>query len=226
MEKVKFTMNFKKTLCIATTISCATPVMAAPSGFFLGGLLGATALKGEHTFTIGSEPGVSKINKMAPHFGLNTGYLMSITDGKACVGAEIYGIFGGPVSKKQLISGGLSYGMYSVQVKSIMGASIITGMMLNPKLMGYARVGYEMETFNFKYSDLTFGPDLNYKKKIAGLAPGGGMLIRITPQLSVMVDATIPVVAKVTVQNADAAGRKMEYQPNMQRITCRVIYAF
>lgn len=222
-------MNLRKILSACASLACITSVYAAPAGFFVGGMLGVTSLKGEHTYTTVDGSGVSKLNKVAPHGGLNLGYLMSMQDGKVCVGAEVYGLTGGPsVSKDLFIKGGPIEGRFNVANKGIMGASIITGMMLNPRLMGYARVGYEINSFEFKYTEMTFESPNNktYKKKVSGLAPGGGVLFRVTSQLSVMVDATVPVLSKVTVRSKDTNGRSMEYSPAVQRVTCRVIYAF
>lgn len=222
-------MNFQRILLSASFLAGVSPVMAAPSGFFVGGMIGATALKGEHTYTTTTGPGVNKLNKVAPHVGADVGYLMSMNDGKVCVGAEVYGIIGGPSVKKDLAAkGGPIEGRYNVANKNIMGVSIITGMMLNPRLMGYARVGYEIDTFEFKYTEMTFESPNNktYKKKVSGLAPGGGILFRVTPELAVMLDATIPILGKITVRAKDAGGRSMEYAPSAQRVTCRVIYTF
>lgn len=222
-------MNFRKTLSGLFLLATVTPLTAAPSGFFVGGVLGATALKGEHTYTTQAGPGVNKLNKVSPQGGLNAGYLISMQDGKMCMGAEIYALMGGPSIKKDLATkGGPIEGRYNVATKGTVGAAIITGMMLNPRLMAYVRLGYEMNSFEFKYSELTFESPNNktYKKKVSGVAPGGGVLFRITPQLSVMLDATIPVLSKTTVRAKDTNGRSMEYSPAMQRVTGRVIYAF
>lgn len=222
-------MNFQKTLLSSLLLVGSTPLFAAPSGFFVGGLIGATGLKGEHTYTTQAGPSVNKFNKVAPHMGVDVGYLASVQDGKVCVGAEVYGLVGGPAVKKDLkTKDEIIEGRYSASNKSVIGASIITGMMLNPRLMAYARVGYEINTFEFKYTELTFATPANktYKKKANGIAPGGGILFRVTPQLAVMVDATIPVLNKVTIQAKDTNGRSMEYSPVTQRVTCRVIYTF
>lgn len=229
MQSAECKMNFRKSLYSAAAFAYAAPLAAAPSGFFLGGLLGATALKGEHTYTVSGDPSVGKISKMSPHAGIDAGYLISMSDGKACIGAEVYATVGGPVVKKTLmLKTGVVQGQYSIASKNVMGAAIITGMMLNPRLMGYARVGYEMQSYEFKYTELTFeSPNSKtYKKRATGLAPGGGLLFRVNQQLSVMVDATVPVMPKITIRAKDSNDRSMEYSPAMQRITCRVIYTF
>lgn len=222
-------MNLRKTLSGFVLLTLVTPLVASPSGFFVGGILGVTALKGEHTYTTKEGSGINKLNKIAPQAGLNAGYLVPMQDGKMCIGAEIYTLLGGSSVKKDLSTkSGPVEGRYNISTKGTIGASIITGMMLNPRLMAYARVGYEMSSLEFKYSDLSFElpHSKTYKKKTTGIAPGGGILFRITPQLSMMLDATIPVLKKTTVRSKDANGRSMEYSPSTQRVTCRIIYTF
>lgn len=225
---LKFMLN-KGFIFSFFAVALCSNLLAAPSGPFIGGIIGATSMRGEHTYTTNDKPAANKFKKISPHGGINAGYLISMKDGKVCVGGEIYFIVGGPSSKKELrTADNNKEGLYSISNKGAAGLSLITGMMLNPRIMAYARVGYEVQNYEFKYNELTFEAPNNktYKKRVSGLAPGGGILFRITPQLAAMVDATVPVVNKVTIRKKDTNNRSMEYSPSMQRVSCRLIYTF
>ena len=63
-----------------SVFALSSKLLAAPSGPFIGGIIGATSIRGEHTYNVNDKPATNKIKKIAPHGGISAGYLMSMKE--------------------------------------------------------------------------------------------------------------------------------------------------
>lgn len=204
---------------------------ASMAGFFVSGNAGAGLIEGEHKFKDSStgQEGIRKVNKMGYHVGPGLGYLMAMDDGKFYVGGELYyWLMSGSVRKELQTKTGPVEGTFAIQPKRTIGAAILMGTMINPKVMMYAKVGYESQSFEFTYDDLTFQSpkSVKYTKSLTGAAPGAGILYRLSTRTSVGLELTMPMLAKAEIRKPDGSKRGFEYTPNQKRITAKVIYSF
>jgi opacity protein-like surface antigen len=218
-------------LILSTVVTLGAAHASSMTGFFVSGNAGAMLIEGEHTLKNSStgQEGSRKVNKMGYHAGPGLGYLMAMGDGKFYVGGELYyWLMSGSVRKELQTKTGPVEGTFTIQPKHAMGAAVLMGTMINPKVMMYARVGYESQSFDFKYDDLTFQSPTNvkYSKSVTGVAPGAGILYRLSTSTSVGIELVMPMLAKAEVRKPDNSKRGFAYTPSQKRITAKVIYSF
>jgi opacity protein-like surface antigen len=219
-------------LLISLAIS---PLFATMGGFYVGGHGGVAFIKGEHKYINGDNGSVGalEVNKMGYLLGINVGYLSALNGGKMYIGGEVYASILKASLRKQLqTKTGPIEGNVSIQPKHIYGAAALIGTMLNPRVLVYGRLGYEMQSYAFNYTELTFqSPDSQkVQKTVSGFAPGAGGLYRLSNSLAVGGDIIVPILPKIearkSTQTINGAKRGFEYSPTQYRVMAKVIYSF
>ncbi len=212
-------------------ISAAT---AGFNGFYVGGHLGLGLLQGTHTYTNGgSTAGTQKVKAIGYLAGINAGYLKLMSGSNMVVGGEVYYTLAGPKSSQNLqIPGGLVEGKANISHKSAMGGALIAGALLNPKVLMYAKLGYELDKFNLKYTGLTFQAQTteSYTKSTRAFVPGAGALYKISESLLVGGEYGYAKMGKLKPRSdqvaINGAQRGYTFTPTEHRLTAKVVYVF
>ena len=138
----------------ALVLASSTVALAGFTGFYVGGVAGPALLEGTHQYTNGTSQaaGKQKVRAFSYIAGLNGGYIRQMGDSMLVVGAELYGLFCGSHASTDLqMPSGTIDGKVSIRHKMAMGASIIIGGVMNPKVLVYTRLGLEVDKFELKY---------------------------------------------------------------------------
>ena len=147
----KFLLIFLSSFVICSAET--TPLKKPFTGFFVGGGLGGSLLGGEHAYEAGGDSG----NLVMRGFGFlmnAVGGYMYLTDAKTWFAGELYFNLKSAKSKKEM-KNVLAQGEIEIKSKNTFGLSASIGGPLNPRVMMYAKAGFEMGSFSFKYTNLT-----------------------------------------------------------------------
>ncbi len=224
----------KLSLTLALLIGGVSAATAGFNGFYVGGHFGAAMLQGTHTYTNGgSKPGEQKAKGIGYLAGINAGYLKQMGASNMVLGGEAYFSMVGAKSSLNLqIPDGPLEGKANISHKSAMGGALIAGALLNPKVLMYAKMAYELDKFTFKYTGLTFQTPTSesYSKTTRAFVPGAGALYKMSESLLVGGEYGYAKIKKMQPR-ADAvalngARRGYSFAPVEHRITAKVVYIF
>lgn len=205
------------------------------TGLYAGGNVGVAMLQGTHQYNNGtsSPAGKQKVNALGYLAGANFGYLKQMGNSKLVVGGEVFGDLAGPSAKKDLqIPDGSIEGKVNIRHKMILGAGLILGGVMNPKVLVYTKVAYEMDKFELKYTNLTYGtvPTEKFTKSVRGIVPSAGVLYKVTNSLLVGGEYSYALMAKLEPRKdatvINGAQRGYNYTPTEQRLTVKFAYLF
>ncbi|NBT84987.1 MAG: hypothetical protein EBT45_00555 [Alphaproteobacteria bacterium] len=212
-----------------------TAASANFTGFYAGGTVGAAMLQGTHEYSNGtsSPAGKQKVNAIGYLAGGNLGYIKQMGDSKLVLGGEAYAAMAGPNAKKDLqIPNGPIEGKANISHKMILGAGIIIGAVMNPKVMMYTKLAYEMNKFELKYTNLTYGtvPSEKFTKSIRGIVPSLGALCKVSNSLLVGAEYSYALMGKLEPRKdttvINGAQRGYSYTPTEHRVVAKIVYLF
>lgn len=203
---------------------------ASFGGVYVGVHGGGVLLKGSHTYSNGSNQGVQKLNSFSYLGGAHAGYLSEVGGSKAVVGIEGYYTMMGLKPKKDLIvDGGTLSGQVTIRHKSSMGAAILAGVAVNPKVVMYIRAGFEKANFQMQYSQLTFQTpnSQTYNKSATAIVPGAGVLYKVSERVTIAGEYHHPLYSKMTPR-ADTAAPFIGYivNPVEHRMVLKISMTF
>ena len=129
----------------AFILSSISPACARLHGLYAGAHLGAMILKGEHKYTNASpKEGKVVLGDMSYIVGLQGGYMNYLMDSRIVIGAELGISMPGLNTTKDLkIEGGALEGKVNIRHRYKFGLALFGGMVLNPKVMIYVKIGLE-----------------------------------------------------------------------------------
>ncbi len=203
---------------------------ASFGGAYVGVHGGGVLLKGTHTYSNSSNQGVQKLNAFSYLGGAHAGYLSEMGGSKAVVGIEAYYTITGLKPKKDLIvDGGTLDGQVTVRHKSSMGAAVLTGVAVNPKVVMYIRAGFERASFQMQYSQLKFqSPNSQtYSKSTTAIVPGAGILYKMSERITIAGEYQHPLYNKIAPRT-DTVAPLIGYivNPVEHRVTLKVSMTF
>ena len=230
MKKSKFWLMIFS--LISASIGCAS---ASFTGFYAGGSLGAAMLQGTHQYTNGTSApaGKQKVNALGYLVAANLGYIRQMGDSKLVLGGEAFGGMVSPSAKKDLqMPNGSIEGTVNIRHKMFMGAAVIVGAVMNPKVMVYGKLAYEMNKFELQYKSLTYGTVTSEKftKSVRGIVPSLGALYKVSNSLLVGGEYSYSLIGKLDPRKdktvINGAQRGYSYSPVEHRIVAKVAYLF
>lgn len=172
---------------ISALIFTTTTVMAGNyGGFFIGGGLGAAALRNEAKYTDTTQgKGKLTANKLGAYYQVHAGYLHEVGTSKTMIGGDI---FLNSSSAKKIYNIGVNnqpaVGTLEQKRSTGYGIAAIAGKLVNPKVMVYGRLGYEMSRYEMKLALVGQAPQSS-TKSYSGVVPGVGMNYKVTPNVLV-----------------------------------------
>ena len=194
------------------TLFCLLSPLAANASLYFSGFyttlgLGGTWVKGKHKFTDpNGDVGQAKLNTINMAGSLHLGYITEINVSTVMVGGEIYYMIPTYNHKFKLIpDGGSSEGDARIHRKSTYGAAFIAGVLLNPKIIVYGKLAFDIAPTEFKYSNLTFGnkSNINYKHSYKKFVPGVGFRYAIGDRFHIGAEYDIAVLGRHAVRSVD-----------------------
>jgi hypothetical protein len=215
---------------LITSLLIPTYSWASFGGVYVGVHGGGVLLKGTHTYSNSSNQGVQKLNSFSYLGGAHAGYLSEMGGTKAVVGIEAYYTMTGLKPKKDLqVDGGVLEGKVVVRHKSSMGAAVLTGVAVNPKVVMYIRAGFEKASFQMQYSQLTFQTPNSqaYNKSTTAIVPGAGILYKMSERITIAGEYQHPLYNKIAPRT-DTVAPLIGYivNPVEHRITLKVSMTF
>lgn len=191
-------------------LCCVAPSQGQSSLYFsglyasLGG--GIVWTKGRHQlYDPNPTRGVAKSN--FSNFGFlgsaHVGYLSEWKHSTVLWGAEIYAIKSFNTMKKRMtLPGGDSQGQLKVMDNASFGPALIMGKLMNPRLLMYGKLAYEIGSISYKYRDLPGSTTSSLDRKIHHKkpTPGAGIRYAVSEHLHVGAEYSLLPVGKKTVQ--------------------------
>jgi len=204
-------------------------------GFNLAVQVGGEKVSGKHRFYDGGgnfgETTPSKISYAA---GGLLGYAFEIGTSKMVVGFDLsYLMYGASMTGQLAISTGTdstgapntgaSQGNYNIKMKSSMGGSVMGGMLLNPRVIVYGKIGYETTKFSMTYSNLTYNTQAEtYSMTSKGMVPAIGGALLLNPRIYAGAELSFPMMKKLSPRNNQVAingvQRGYTYRPVVIRL--------
>src|SRR3989338_1785631 len=146
-----------KKLYWAIFLLAPTLTQASLKVFLAGGQAGMTAFRGSHTFNASGSSTKKDVNRLGFAYGAQAGYIHDLGN-RNFVGAEGYFLFANPSATQVLqIDNGTAQGKATLNHTRAYGLKAFYGMMINQKIAVYAHAGMEFQTYEMKYSNLTYG---------------------------------------------------------------------
>ena len=196
---------------------------ASFGGVYVGVHGGGALLKGTHTYSKNSNQGVQKLNSFSYLGGAHAGYLSEMGETKAVVGVEAYYTITGLKPKKDLqVDGGILDGKVVVRHKSSMGAAVLTGVAVNPKVVMYIRAGFEKASFQMQSPN-----SQAYSKSTTAIVPGAGILYKMSERITIAGEYQHPLYNKIAPRT-DTVAPLIGYivNPVEHRVTLKVSMTF
>lgn len=222
-------------LALAISLVSGSQAFAAAKGFFMGGGFGLNNMRGQHTYKNGDNgaTGVRKYNKTSSAMSLNIGYMTAIGEGHNLIGGELYGLtFGSRASKPLQFQGGYVEGSVLVKHKNSGGLAVIFGSLLNPKMFIYAKCGYEFQSYDFQFRDVTYMTNPNFKssKSTSAIVPSLGLMVRTSKNFAIGGELSMPVVTSMEVKDptvrVDGFRTGFTHAPAGYRLLFKLAYTF
>ena len=159
------------------------PAQATFNGFFLGAHLGGVLSNSKHTFTNNSGfSGRDTKDSIGFALGAHAGLFYELGRTEFILGLEVYYTKIFNTHKLDLRTGSRNFvGNVDVQHNFATGAAVMFGWAVNPKMKVYLRLGYEVNSYDFKYKNLMIGgpTETSVSKRVGRFAPGWGFKYRI-----------------------------------------------
>ncbi len=217
--------------CILAAPLAADPVRGLFASLNLGGM--GTFQNHDYTNPAGTVGKETTLN-IAPSFGLSLGMLNQIEKTKVVLGGEVSLSMNTAKQKYTLsVAGGSPEGSLSITDPYTFGVYGITGMMMTPKLMFYAKAGYAWMTTQLKYTNLNNNENPNfqtYKKTMSGLTGGGGLNFLVTNKFMIGGEYLYYNPKQMILRNNDSpqggVSRKFVYHPTVHTVSLKFSILF
>lgn len=218
-------------LSLAST-ALSHQAFAHVKGIFVGAQGGLVYLSGTHNYNTLNLPdknktGEKKIAKTGMIFGAHGGYMHGLGNGKMFVGGEVYFTLSKANHKMELSTpGGPNEGKVNIRLKHSYGAALLGGMLMNPKIFVYGRLGYEHASVCLNYSSASSAlTSLSYTKNVTAIVPGAGVSYRLSDRL--MIGAEYQYASFSTLRPKFPSGnRKANADLIEHRLFVKVSYSF
>ena len=228
-------MRSISSLLLAASVLVSPAVSEASlyfSGMYTTVGIGAVWEKGKHKFV---DPVKGKnqanINSFAPAASFHLGYITEVKTSTVMVGGELYYFYPGFSKRINLIpDGSVSQGNANIVRNGSYGLGFVTGKLINPKIIVYGKIAYDIAPTQFKYSDLTFGSVRNktYKKSFKKFTVGAGFRYAMSDRLHIGAEYNVVPLGKFVIrkdsQVIDGASRLKEVKLTEQRFLLTLTY--
>lgn len=226
---------FQPKLVIPILMLAMSPVHAIFPGFNLAVQLGGEKVSGKHRFFDGGGNfGETTPSKFSYAAGGLLGYAFELGTSKTVIGFDVaYCMYGADMTGKLAISTGkdsngapntgASQGDYSIKMKNSMGGSVMGGMLLNPRVIAYAKIGYEIIKFSMTYSNLTYNTKSEvYSINSKGIVPSIGGALLLSPRVYAGAELSFPITKKLKPRDnlvpINGVQRGYTYRPSVIRV--------
>lgn len=172
---------------ISVLVLTTTATMASNyGGIFVGGGLGIGALRSETKYTdTALGEGKTTSTKIGGYYQLHAGYLHEVGTSKTMLGGDVYMNSSSAKKTNNMgVNGQPIVGTLEQKRSSGYGIALIAGKLVNPKVMVYGRMGYEVSRYDMKVT-LVAGGSQNSTKSYTGMVPGVGMNYKVTSNVLV-----------------------------------------
>ena len=228
------TFKFRLLFFILFVIGSITATHARFHGLYIGANAGVTLLKGDHKYTNASpKEGKVLFGDMSYILGLQGGYMHYLADSKIVIGVELgFSILGLNVTKDLKVDGGPVEGKVNIRNRYKFGLALFAGMAINPKVMMYAKLGYENNKFDLNYTHLTFQTPSyeKYSVSLRGLVPGAGLYYKLSPVLFVGAEYNYSLMKKTQPRSdttaLNGARRGYIFSPIQHRLVVKIVRVF
>jgi opacity protein-like surface antigen len=222
MKKFLFTFFSCQIFCLYA--DAATPQVKKPfTGIFFGAGGGASLLGGEHAYKIGADSGKLNMRGFGALLSAAAGY-MWLTDTKAWFAGELY-FYAKTAKSSKVMKNITNEGDVTIKNRSTLGIAGLLGGAVNPRLMMYAKAGFETGTFSFNYKNLTTPPNAKTNStRMQAVVPGAGMLYTLTD--AVLVGGEYGYMLSTKKLKASDASPVADYKPTEHRIMATIRYVF
>lgn len=214
----------------------AAPAVSEASLYFSGMYttlgIGGVWEKGKHKFvdpTRGKNQ--ANINSFAPAASFHLGYITEIKTSTVMMGGELYYFYPGFSKRINLIPEGFpSQGNGRIERNGSYGLALITGKLINPKIVVYGKIAYDIAPTQFKYYNMTFGTRTNktYKKSFKKFAVGAGFRYAMSDRFHIGAEYGVAPLGKFVIrkdsQVIDGASRLKEVKLTEQRFLLTLTY--
>ncbi|WP_032112668.1 outer membrane protein [Candidatus Paracaedibacter symbiosus] len=210
-------------LVLTTTAALSSPY----GGVFVGAGLGVGALRSETKYvdntTLAS--GKSTATKFGLYYQGHLGYLHEVGDSKTMIGGDVY-VNGSSANKVENIgaNGQLVAGTLQQKRSVGYGVALIAGKLVNPKVMIYARLGYEMSRYKMNLK-LAGQQQKTFNKDYASVVPGVGLNYKVAHNVLVGVGYDYAGFASKKTVYTDAA-QNIQVNPAEHRVMAKVSFVF
>lgn len=221
-----------KNICIlasAFVLTSTTAFSHAYGGFYAGVGVGAAIARSEHKFTnVASQQGKTTYTKFGGLYEVHAGYMQEIGSSRTMVGGELYAVGSTPKETENVgVHGGNVVGTVSIDRAPAYGVAAILGKLVNPKVMVYGKIAYEMAKYKLVYKGNTHLPALSQTAKSTynGVVTGFGIGYKVTSNIMVGGEynyAGLYGNEKVVNKN----GFTCELNPGEHRFSIRASYLF
>ncbi|MEI8296353.1 MAG: hypothetical protein WCG04_07555, partial [Alphaproteobacteria bacterium] len=181
-------------LVVLLSVTSSTRVHALFPGFNIAVQGGGVKLAGKHNFfDAAGNVGLTSPTILSYAAGGLVGYAFELGTSKSVVGFDVsYNMYGANTNGALTIDSGkdnagkpntgANQGAYNIKMKNSMGASVMGGMLMNPRVIAYAKLGYEVIKFSMVYSKLTFDKNEEaFSQSSKGIVPSVGGALLLSP---------------------------------------------
>jgi hypothetical protein len=222
MKKLLLTI-FSLQICCPLVEAASAPIKRPFTGIFFGAGAGGTMLSGEHAYQTALDSGKLNMRGFGALLSAAAGY-MWLTDSKAWFAGELY-FYAKTAKASKVMKNITNEGTVTIKNRSTLGVAGMMGGAVNPKLMMYAKAGFETGSFSFNYADLTTTPGTKTSsKRMQAVVPGAGLLYTMTD--AVLVGGEYGYMLSTKKLKASEAAPIADYKPTEHRIMATIRYVF
>jgi outer membrane immunogenic protein len=211
---------------IGALVLTTTTAMSDYGGIFVGAGLGVGMMRNDTKYVDATQgEGKSTVSKLGAYYQLHAGYLHEVGTSKTLVGGDIY--VNGSSAKKLNnvgVDGGAIAGTIEQKRSTGVGIAAIMGKLINPKVMIYGRVGYELSKYDMKLNLIGVAPK-DFTKSYNGIVPGVGLNYKIAHNMMIGggYDYTGLFSNKTVYQNGDV---NIQVKPAEHRMMVKLTFVF
>ena len=188
------------------------------SGLYASVGAGGILTKGKHKLiNPNAGPSESKLSNFGGGASFHIGYVTEKGASTVMLGGEIYAMkFFNNIRKSIALPSGDFQGNVRIQHNLGYGAALILGKLINPKIMVYGKLAFEMSSIMYKYNELRFGTSSTWdtKKSYRKFIPGAGFRYAMSDHFHIGAEYSVAPLGKVLVRSdsypINGAARKIE----------------
>lgn len=217
-----FTLFFCQILCVSA--NAEPPQVKKPfTGIFFGAGGGGSLIGGEHVYKTATDSGKLNMRGFGALLSAAAGY-MWLTDSKAWFAGELY-FYAKTAKASKAMNNITNEGDVTIKNRSTLGVAGLLGGAVNPRLMMYAKAGFETGTFSFNYKNLATVPATKTNSsRMQAIVPGAGLLYTLTD--AVLVGGEYGYMLSTKKLKASDASPVADYKPTEHRIMATIRYVF